>query len=72
MYHSELEEGEIPTMNLIHARDIFLTAYVLKLHHLMKTILARVIIPKMDKTMCFEFLKDSFERDDAKLIWKTL
>lgn len=72
MYHAELEEGELLTMTLVQAREMFLIAYVLKLFHLMKHLLARVIIPRMDKSMCFEFLKDSFERDDAKLIWKTL
>jgi len=72
MYHAELEKGEIETMNLPFAREMLLTAYRLKLFHLMKVLIVRVIIPKMDKSMCLEFLRDTFEREDAKILWKTL
>jgi len=74
MYYAELETSEIEIMELPMAREILLTAYMLKLYHLMNIVVVRVIIPKMDKQMCVEFLKDSFEREDekSKITWKSL
>ena len=74
MYYAEIETHELDIMDLIMAREILLTAYSLRLYGLMSIVLVRVIIPKMDKLMCVELLKDSFEREDkkSKLIWKTL
>jgi len=74
MYHAEIDSQELEVMDLMMAREILLTAYALRLYGLMSTVLVRTIIPKMDKPMCIEFLKDSFNREDkkSKLIWKTL